>query len=110
VAAVRRGSAAVMRFYVPVLVLAVIVQIFLAGEGIFGIKAGPELDDQNTLDPHRAFGFILAEPAALILLISRCSRGSRIGECGGSRSRSHSSCSFSSCLPKPVAGEGRFNP
>lgn len=68
-AGVRRGSAAVMRYYVPLLVLAVIVQIFLAGEGIFGIKAGPKLDDQKTLDPHRAFGFILSGPAALILLV-----------------------------------------
>jgi Family of unknown function (DUF6220) len=67
---VRRGARAVLRYYVPLLFLAVIVQIFLAGEGIFGIKAGPELDDQNTLDPHRALGFILTEPAALLLLIA----------------------------------------
>ena len=68
-AGVRRGAVAVMRYYVPLFVVAIIVQIFLAGEGIFGIKGGPELDDQKTLDPHRALGFILAEPAALILLI-----------------------------------------
>jgi hypothetical protein len=59
----------VLRYYVPLFVVAVIVQIFLAGEGIFGIKGGPKLDDQKTLDPHRALGYILAEPAALILLI-----------------------------------------
>ena len=68
-AGVRRGAVAVMRYYVPLFVIAIIVQIFLAGEGIFGIKGGSELDDQKTLDPHRALGFILAEPAALILLI-----------------------------------------
>jgi hypothetical protein len=28
-----------------------------------------KLDDQKTLDPHRALGFILTEPAALLLLI-----------------------------------------
>jgi hypothetical protein len=60
---------AVLRYYVPLFIFAVIVQIFLAGEGIFGIKGGPKLDDQKTLDPHRALGYILAEPAALILLI-----------------------------------------
>jgi hypothetical protein len=69
VAGVRRGAVAVMRYYVPLFVIAIIVQIFLAGEGIFGIKGGSELDDQKTLDPHRALGFILTEPAALILLI-----------------------------------------
>jgi Family of unknown function (DUF6220) len=69
VAGVRRGAVAVLRYYVPLFVFAVIVQIFLAGEGIFGIKGGPELDDQKTLDPHRGLGYILAEPAALILLI-----------------------------------------
>ncbi len=68
-AGVRRGAVAVLRYYVPLFVIAIIVQIFLAGEGIFGIKGGSELDDQKTLDPHRALGFILAEPAALILLI-----------------------------------------
>jgi uncharacterized protein DUF6220 len=69
VAGVRRGAVAVLRYYVPLFVVAVIVQIFLAGEGIFGIKGGPKLDDQKTLDPHRGLGYILAEPAALILLI-----------------------------------------
>jgi len=59
----------VLRFYVPLLFLLVIVQIFLAGEGIFRIKKGPELDDQKTLDPHRVLGFFLTEPLALLLLI-----------------------------------------
>jgi uncharacterized protein DUF6220 len=69
VAGVRRGAVAVLRYYVPLFIFAVIVQIFLAGEGIFGIKEGPKLEDQKTLDPHRGLGYILAEPAALILLI-----------------------------------------
>lgn len=68
-AGVRKGARAVLRYYVPLLFVAVIAQILLAGEGIFGIKGGPKLDDQKTLDPHRALGFILTEPAALLLLI-----------------------------------------
>jgi hypothetical protein len=68
-AGVRNGARAVLRYYVPLLFVAVIVQILLAGEGIFGIKGGPKLDDQKALDPHRALGFILTEPAALLLLI-----------------------------------------
>lgn len=67
---VRRGARAVLRYYVPLLFLLVIVQIFLAGEGIFGIKKGPALDDQNTLDPHRVLGFLLTEPLAFLLLIA----------------------------------------
>ncbi|MGN6430972.1 MAG: DUF6220 domain-containing protein [Gaiellaceae bacterium] len=68
-AGVRNGARAVLRYYVPLLFIAVIAQILLAGEGIFGIKEGPKLDDQKTLDPHRALGFILTEPAAFLLLI-----------------------------------------
>jgi hypothetical protein len=66
---VRNGARAVLRWYVPVLFVAVVAQILLAGEGIFGIEKGPKLDDQKTLDPHRALGFILTEPAAFLLLI-----------------------------------------
>jgi hypothetical protein len=58
-----------MRYFVPLYVVAVVVQIFLAGEGIYGIKPGPKLDDQKTLDAHRGFGFILADFGAIILLI-----------------------------------------
>jgi hypothetical protein len=66
---VRRGARGVLRYFVPLYVVAIIVQIFLAGEGIFGIKAGPKLDDQKTLDAHRALGFILADFGSLLLLI-----------------------------------------
>ena len=59
-----------LRYYVPLLFLLVIVQIFLAGEGIFGIKKGPALGDQKTLDPHRVLGFLLTEPLAFLLLIA----------------------------------------
>jgi hypothetical protein len=66
---VRNGARAVLRYFAPLYVVALIVQVFLAGEGIFGIKPGPKLDDQKTLDAHRGFGFILADPGALLLLI-----------------------------------------
>ena len=68
-AGVRRGATAILRFYIPLYVVAVIVQIFLAGEGIFGIKKGVKLDDQKTLDPHRGLGFFLTIPGALLMLI-----------------------------------------
>src|SRR5437764_8337885 len=68
-AGVRNGARVVLRYLAPLFVVAIIVQVFLAGEGIFGIKAGPKLDDQKTLDAHRGFGFIIAEPGAVLLLI-----------------------------------------
>ena len=68
-AGVRNGARVVLRYFAPLYVVAIIVQVFLAGEGIFGIKAGPKLDDQHTLNAHRDFGFIIAEPGAFLLLI-----------------------------------------
>src|SRR5207302_6369264 len=67
---VRRGARAVMKWFAPLIFLAIIAQILLAGEGIFGIKKGPKLDDQKTLDPHRVLGFLLTEPLAFLLLIA----------------------------------------
>jgi hypothetical protein len=66
---VRRGARAVMKWFAPLIFVAIVVQILLAGEGIFGIKKGPKLDDQKTLDPHRALGFIITEPVAILFLI-----------------------------------------
>jgi hypothetical protein len=69
-AGVRRGATAVMRFFAPLMVIAIIVQIFLAGEGIFGaLKHTGKLEDDKILDPHRGLGFILAEPVSLLFLI-----------------------------------------
>lgn len=66
---VRAGASTVQRYLVPLYFVAVVVQVFLAGEGIFGIKAGPKLDDQKTLNAHKDFGFILADFGAILLLI-----------------------------------------
>ena len=69
-AGVRRGARAVLKWFAPLMAIAIIVQILLAGEGIFGIKSIGALDDAKTLDPHRALGFILTEPAAFLFLIT----------------------------------------
>ena len=66
---VRRGAQAVLKYLAPLFVVGLIVQVFLAGEGIFGLKNVEKLDDAKTLDPHRTFGDILAFPGALLLLI-----------------------------------------
>ena|SRR5438445_13878869 len=69
-AGLRRGARAVHKYLVALVVLLIIVQIFLAGEGVFRIKGVNKLDDAKTLDAHRNLGFILTEPIALLLLIT----------------------------------------
>ncbi len=68
-AGLRPGAQTVMLWFARLMALAIVVQILLAGEGIFGLKNVQKLDDAKTLDPHRALGFILADPAALLFLI-----------------------------------------
>jgi hypothetical protein len=68
---VRRVARSILRYFFPLYVLAVIVQVYLAGEGIFGLKdQAVQLDDAKTLDAHRALGFFLTMPFALLLLIT----------------------------------------
>jgi hypothetical protein len=68
-AGVRRGAQAVLKYLAPIFVIGIVVQVFLAGEGIFGLKNVQDLDDAKTLDPHRGLGFFLTFPGALLLLI-----------------------------------------
>jgi hypothetical protein len=69
-AGVRRGARAVLKYFIPLYLVAVIVQIFLAGEGIFGAEGKPTDEDLSPqLDPHRGLGFFLTMPFALLLLI-----------------------------------------
>ena len=68
-ASVRRGAGAILRYLTPLLALAVLVQIFLAGAGVFGIEEGQGLEEATSLDPHRVFGHILTQPVALLTLI-----------------------------------------
>ena len=37
-AGVRRGARAVLKYFAPLIFVLIVVQILLAGEGIFGIK------------------------------------------------------------------------
>jgi len=68
-AGVRRGARAVLKYFIPLYLVAVIVQVFLAGEGIFGADGSPTDEDTKSLDPHRGLGFFLTMPFALLLLI-----------------------------------------
>ena len=68
-AGVRRVTRSMLRYWVPLYVVAVVLQIYFAGEGIFG--AGSEtIDDANSLELHRGFGWIIAQPIGLLFLIT----------------------------------------
>jgi hypothetical protein len=66
---VRRGAAVAQRYIVSLYFIGVIVQFFLVGVGLFGMKAGSNIDNAKSLDPHRGFGFILIEFIGGLLLI-----------------------------------------
>jgi hypothetical protein len=75
----RPGARSVLKWFSALYVVLIIVQVFLAGEGIFGlnnIKNDCEetvtskcLGGSKTLDAHRALGFFLTLPGALLFLI-----------------------------------------
>ena len=76
----RSGARSVMKWFAGLYVILIIVQVFLAGEGIFGLNNIKNADDcdksgaqcianSKTLDPHRALGFFLTLPGALLFLI-----------------------------------------
>jgi hypothetical protein len=79
-AGVRRVAGSILKWFSALYVVAIIVQVFLAGEGIFGLNNIAHSEDCNkaaaqcianskTLDPHRALGFFLAFPGAILFLI-----------------------------------------
>jgi peptidoglycan/LPS O-acetylase OafA/YrhL len=50
-----------------------LVQIFLAGMGVFDLN-GQDLDDATSLDPHRTLGFALGGLSLLLLILSVVAR------------------------------------
>ena len=68
--AVRRGAAVAQRYLVSLYCLGVIVQFFLVGLGLFGMKAGSTIDDAHSLNAHRDFGWALTEFGGGLLLLA----------------------------------------
>ena len=68
-AVVRRGAWVALRYVTTIFFLGVVVQFFLVGVGLFGMKDGATIDNAGSLDPHRGFGFILADGGALLMLV-----------------------------------------
>jgi hypothetical protein len=81
----RRGARSVLKWFSLLYVVLIVIQVYLAGEGIFGLNvikhsddcdkkgavlnAAPCIGDSKTLDAHRALGFFLTLPGALLFLI-----------------------------------------
>jgi len=68
-AAVRRGAWTGLRYVTTVYAVGVVVQFFLVGIGLFGMKHGATIDNAKSLDPHRAFGFLLSDIGSVLMLI-----------------------------------------
>jgi hypothetical protein len=83
----RRGATSVLKWFSALYVVLIVIQVYLAGEGIFGLSVIKHSDDcdkngatgqtitslcsgnSKTLDAHRALGFFLTLPGALLFLI-----------------------------------------
>jgi hypothetical protein len=71
----RQVATTIVRYGAMLFGTAVLVQIYLAGSGIFGAK-GP-VKDASSLDPHRLLGNILSVLALLLLIAVIVARPSR---------------------------------
>jgi len=72
---IQRGAFALYRYLIVLFAAACVVQIFLAGRGVFGIRSSSTpksvnkfFDDQSSLDPHRALGEVIGILAVVLLL------------------------------------------
>jgi len=81
----RRRATSVLKWFSALYVVLIVVQVYLAGEGIFGLNVIKHSDDcdktgaqvvstlcagnSKTLDAHRALGFLLTFFGAILFLI-----------------------------------------
>jgi hypothetical protein len=75
-AAWRRGVDQVYAYLSGLFVLAVLVQVFLAGVGVFGDHAA-QVANASSFDPHRALGTVLGVVAVVLFLVALAARESR---------------------------------
>ncbi len=67
---VRRVAYQIYRVLIALIAIACVVQIFLAGRGVFDIHGTASLDDQKGLDPHRALGDLISLVAVVTFLLA----------------------------------------
>jgi hypothetical protein len=68
-AGVRRVTRSILRYAFPAYVIAIVLQVYFAGEGIFGAGES-SIEDAKSLDLHRGFGWFISQPFAVLLLIA----------------------------------------
>ena len=66
----------VWSYAMEVFVLAILVQVFLAGVGVFGDHRASGVADATSFDPHRGFGTLLGLVAVLLFLLALAVRQS----------------------------------
>jgi len=67
---VRRVSRTILRYLAALLVLFIILQVYFAGEGIFGARdSDTPIEDASALDLHRDFGWIVGQLGAILFLV-----------------------------------------
>ena len=69
-AAARRIAFQLYRVLIALIAIACVVQIFLAGRGVFGIHGSASLDDQSSLNAHRDLGEIIGIAAIVVLILA----------------------------------------
>jgi len=69
-AAARRIAFQLYRVLIALIAIACVVQIFLAGRGVFGIHGSASLDDQSSLNAHRDLGEIIGIAAVVVLVLA----------------------------------------
>jgi hypothetical protein len=69
-AAARRIAWQLYRVLIALIAVACVVQIFLAGRGVFGIHGSAKLDDQKSLDAHRNLGEIIGIGALVVFVLA----------------------------------------
>jgi hypothetical protein len=70
VAGARRVAFQLYRVLIALIAAACVVQLFFTGRGVFGIRGAAKLDDQSSLDPHRALGNIIGIAAIVVFLLA----------------------------------------
>jgi Family of unknown function (DUF6220) len=75
---VRRAARTGYRWLLVVFLLAVAVQIFLAGLGVFSFGNGDRADGNHAFSAHQGLGFALAGASILLLVLAIVSRAGRL--------------------------------
>jgi len=70
VAKVGKRAWYVYRVLIGLIALACVVQIYLAGSGVFGMKGSASIGDQSSFDPHRTLGNIIGIAAIVVFVLA----------------------------------------